>query len=52
MVQDWGGPIGLGFAGPRPELVHSFIIRNTQAWPATNAMSLSQKYLVAACGDF
>ncbi len=29
MVQDWGGPIGLGFAGRRPELVHSFIIRNT-----------------------
>lgn len=34
MVQDWGGPIGLGFAGRRPELIHSLIIGNTWAWPA------------------
>ena len=33
MVQDWGGPIGLGFAGRRPELVRRFIIGNTFAWP-------------------
>ena len=33
MVQDWGGPIGLGFAGRRPELVHRLIIGNTFAWP-------------------
>jgi haloalkane dehalogenase len=33
MVQDWGGPIGLGFAGRRPELVRGFIIGNTWAWP-------------------
>ena len=38
MVQDWGGPIGLGLAGRRPELAHSFIIGNSFAWPATTAM--------------
>ena len=33
MVQDWGGPIGLGLAGRRPELVRELIIGNTFAWP-------------------
>jgi haloalkane dehalogenase len=33
MVQDWGGPIGLGVAGRRPELVRSLVIGNTWAWP-------------------
>ena len=33
MVQDWGGPIGLGFAARRPELVRALIIGNTWAWP-------------------
>jgi haloalkane dehalogenase len=33
MVQDWGGPIGLGLAGRRPELVRRLIIGNTFAWP-------------------
>ena len=33
MVQDWGGPIGLGFACRRPELVSSLVIGNTFAWP-------------------
>ena len=33
MVQDWGGPIGLGFAGRRPELVRRLIVGNTFAWP-------------------
>jgi haloalkane dehalogenase len=33
MVQDWGGPIGLGLAGRRPELVSRLIIGNTFAWP-------------------
>ena len=38
MVQDWGGPIGLGFAGRRPERVHSLIIGNSFAWTATTGM--------------
>ncbi len=33
MVQDWGGPIGLGLAGRRPELVRGLVIGNTWAWP-------------------
>jgi len=33
MVQDWGGPIGLGLGGRRPELVRRLIVGNTFAWP-------------------
>jgi haloalkane dehalogenase len=33
MVQDWGGPIGLGFAGRWPDLVRALVIGNTWAWP-------------------
>jgi haloalkane dehalogenase len=33
MVQDWGGPVGLGFAGRQPGLVRGFIIGNSFAWP-------------------
>jgi haloalkane dehalogenase len=40
MVQDWGGPIGLGFAGRCPERVHSLIICNTWAWPARGSKTL------------
>jgi len=32
-VQDWGGPIGLGFAGRNPHLIEKLIIGNTWAWP-------------------
>jgi len=34
VVQDWGGPIGLGFASRRPDLISKLIICNTWAWPA------------------
>jgi haloalkane dehalogenase len=34
-VQDWGGPIGLGFAGRRPERVRRLVIGNTWAWPVS-----------------
>ena len=37
MVHDWGGPIGLGFAGRRPDLVHRLIIGNTFAWSLDGA---------------
>ena len=33
MVQHWGGPVGLGLAGRRPELVRRLVIGNTFAWP-------------------
>lgn len=29
----WGGPIGLGMAGRRPELIRALVIGNTWAWP-------------------
>lgn len=32
-VQDWGGPIGLGFATRQPALVRRLVIGNTWAWP-------------------
>jgi haloalkane dehalogenase len=35
-VHDWGGPIGLGFAGRRPELITRIIIGNTWAWPVND----------------
>ncbi|MBC8073330.1 MAG: alpha/beta fold hydrolase, partial [Deltaproteobacteria bacterium] len=33
VMQDWGGPIGLGLAGRRPELVRRVVLGNTWAWP-------------------
>lgn len=33
VVHDWGGPIGLGFAGRHPELVARLVILNTAAFP-------------------
>jgi haloalkane dehalogenase len=38
MVQDWGGPIGLGLAGRRPELARRLIIGNTFAWPLNHEL--------------
>jgi haloalkane dehalogenase len=34
VVHDWGGPIGLGFAGRHPERVGRIVILNTAAFPA------------------
>jgi pimeloyl-ACP methyl ester carboxylesterase len=33
VMQDWGGPFGLGLAGRRPELVRRVVLGNTWAWP-------------------
>jgi haloalkane dehalogenase len=33
MVQDWGGPIGLGLAVRHPDKVRRLIVGNTFAWP-------------------
>ncbi|MEE9140989.1 MAG: alpha/beta fold hydrolase [Alphaproteobacteria bacterium] len=33
MVQDWGGPIGLGVAGRHPARFRGLVIGNTWAWP-------------------
>ena len=29
VMQDWGGPIGIGYAVRHPERVHSFVLMNT-----------------------
>jgi len=47
LVHDWGGPIGLGFAGRRPELIHSLLIGNTWAWPAEPGTSVAKFARVA-----
>ena len=39
MVQDWGGPIGHGFAGHPPELLRRLIHGTTFAWPAEKGMA-------------
>lgn len=41
MVQDWGGPIGLGMAGRRPDLVRSLVLGNAFAWPATRSRGMT-----------
>ena len=43
----WGGPIGLGFAGRRPELVRALVIGNTWGWPDVR---LQVKLFSAAVG--
>ena len=42
MVQDWGGPIALGFAGRHPDRIRSLIICNTWAWPAQGRRHLER----------
>jgi haloalkane dehalogenase len=37
VMQDWGGPIGLGFAARHPELVRGLVLGSTWAWPTTTA---------------
>jgi haloalkane dehalogenase len=34
VVQDWGGPIGLGLAGRQSDRISALVIGNTWAWPA------------------
>jgi haloalkane dehalogenase len=42
VVQDWGGPIGLGFAGHHPDRIRALVICNTWAWPAHGTKHLEQ----------
>ena len=41
MVQDWGGPIGLGMAGRRPGMIHSLVLGNSFAWPARRSKGMA-----------
>jgi haloalkane dehalogenase len=54
MVQDWGGPIGLGLAGRRPELFRALVIGNTWAWPVERATSIERfsKFMGGPIGGF
>jgi haloalkane dehalogenase len=38
MVQDWGGPIGLGVASRHPERFRALVIGNTWAWPVNGEL--------------
>jgi haloalkane dehalogenase len=37
LVQDWGGPVGLGMAVRRPERIKNIMIMNTWGWRLTKA---------------
>lgn len=54
VMQDWGGPIGLGLAGRRPELVRRVILGNTWAWPTrrTEARGLFSVIAGGPLGEF
>jgi pimeloyl-ACP methyl ester carboxylesterase len=49
VMQDWGGPIGLGFAVRRPELVKRVILGSTWAWQ-TSTSEARGKFSVIAGG--
>jgi pimeloyl-ACP methyl ester carboxylesterase len=38
VMQDWGGPIGLGLAGRRPDLVRGVVLGSTWAWPSDTSV--------------
>jgi haloalkane dehalogenase len=53
-VQDWGGPIGLGFAGRHRDRIRALIICNTWAWPAQRTKQLARfsKIVGSSAGRF
>jgi haloalkane dehalogenase len=54
VMQDWGGPIGLGLAGRRPELVRRVVLGNTWAWPTSTSepRGLFSKIAGGPIGEF
>lgn len=49
---DWGGPIGLGVAGRRPELFRALVLGNTWGWPIdTRSMRLFSAFLGGPLGS-
>jgi pimeloyl-ACP methyl ester carboxylesterase len=54
VMQDWGGPIGLGLAGRRPELVRRVVLGNTWAWPTTTREARGKFSIIAGgpIGEF
>lgn len=51
VMQDWGGPIGLGLAERRPELVRRVVLGSTWAWPTTTSEARG-KWSFVAGGPF
>lgn len=54
VMQDWGGPFGLGLAGRRPELVRRVVLGNTWAWPTgtMGPLGLFSKIAGGLIGEF
>ncbi|WP_437971937.1 alpha/beta fold hydrolase [Sorangium sp. So ce260] len=54
VMQDWGGPIGLGLAGRRPELVRRVVLGSTWAWPTSTSTPRGKFSIIAGgpIGEF
>jgi pimeloyl-ACP methyl ester carboxylesterase len=54
VMQDWGGPIGVDFAGRRPGLVRALVLGNTWAWQTSTDEARGKWSLVAGgpIGEF
>jgi haloalkane dehalogenase len=54
VMQDWGGPIGLGFAGRHPERVSGVILGSTWAWQTSTSVPRGKFSVVAGgpIGEF
>jgi pimeloyl-ACP methyl ester carboxylesterase len=54
VMQDWGGPIGLGLAGRRPELVRRVVLGSTWAWQTSTSVPRGKFSVVAGgpVGEF
>ncbi len=54
VMQDWGGPIGLGFAGRRPELVRHVVLGSTWVSPTTTREARGKFSMIAGgpVGEF
>lgn len=54
VMQDWGGPIGLGLAGRRPELVRRVVLGSTWAWQTSTSTPRGKFSLIAGgpIGEF
>lgn len=54
ILQDWGGPIGLGFAGRRPELVRGVVLGATWTSPTTTDVPRGKFSMIAGgpVGEF
>jgi pimeloyl-ACP methyl ester carboxylesterase len=54
VMQDWGGPIGLGFAERNPSLVRGVVLGSTWAWPTDTSVARGKFSFIAGgpIGEF